>query len=158
MIKPGLRDLIKSTWKDRKINWYGKNISTDFDIESEEFKRLPFKVKRGIRNYALHPEEHIARMLFQPKVRRLKIKMIPNTLITFTNKQIIILEDLLSSSYGWIIIYFQKNIDTKCDVKRKNAIVSILDIDFGKNGSGEKIQLRFEENNAYRFMEYWDEI
>lgn len=158
MIKPGLRDLIKNTWKDKKIDKSGGKISTDIIMESVEFKKLPFKVKSGMRYYALHPEEYLEKMIFQPEVRRFRIKLIPKTLIAFTNKQVIILEDLLTSPYGWIITYFQKNNDIGIDLKRRNSIVSMLDMDFGKNDPGEKIQLRFEEENANKFIEYWDEL
>lgn len=158
MIKPGLRELIKNTWKNGKNDKYLKKQSINKNIESEEFKRLPFKVKSGMRYYALHPEEYIQNMIFQPEVRRFRIKMIPKTLITFTNRQIIVLEDILSSPYGWIITYFQKSSNISFEINRGNSIVSLLDMNFKKSKKEEKLQLRFEEENAHKFLEYWDAL
>lgn len=158
MIKPGLRNLIKNTWKNGKIDKPVDKQLSDENIESAEFKRLPFKVKSGMRYYALHPEEYIQSMIFQPEIRRFRIKLIPKTLITFTNRQIIILEDLLSSPYGWIITYFQKRSNINFDINRGNSIVSFIDMSFEKNEKLKKIQLRFEEKNAYKFLEYWNTL
>ena len=158
MIKPGLRDLIKNTWKERKNDKYVEKKLINKNIESAEFKRLPFKVKSGMTYYALHPEEYIQNMIFQPEIRRFRIKLIPKTLITFTDRQIIVLEDILSSPYGWIITYFQKSSNISFEVNRGNSIVSLLDINFRKNEKSKKIQLRFEEENTYKFLEYWDTL
>lgn len=158
MIKPGLRDLIKNTWKNGKNEKCVEKQLTNKNIESAEFKRLPFKVKSGMRYYALHPEEYIQNMIFQPEVRRFRIKLIPKTLITFTNKQIIVLEDILSSPYGWIITYFQKSSNISFEINRGNSIVTLLDMNFEKGKKWKKIQLRFEEENVYKFLEYWDAL
>lgn len=158
MIKPGLRDLIKNTWKNGKNDNNIENHLINKNIESTEFKRLPFKVKSGMRYYALHPEEYIQNMIFQPEVTRFRIKLIPKTLITFTNKQIIVLEDILNSPYGWIITYFQKNSNISFEINRGNSIVTLLDMNFGKSKKWKKIQLRFEKENAYKFLEYWDAL
>jgi hypothetical protein len=158
MIKPGLRELIKNTWKNGKNDKYLNKQSTNKNIESEDFKKLPFKVKSGMRYYALHPEEYIQNMIFQPEIRRFRIKLIPKTLITFTNRQIIVLEDILSSPYGWIITYFQKSSNISFDLNRGNSIVSLLDMNFKKSKKEEKIQLRFEEENALKFLEFWDAL
>ena len=97
-------------------------------------------------------------IIFQPEIRRFRLKLVPKTLIAFTNKQVIILEDLINSPYGWIITYFQKNREIDFQLKRKNSIVSILNLDFGNGSPDENIQFRFEEENANRFLEYWDKL
>ncbi len=44
MIKPGLRDLIKNTWKNGKNDKLAKKHSINKNSESIEFKKLPFNV------------------------------------------------------------------------------------------------------------------
>ncbi len=158
MIKPGLRDLIQSSWKNGKTDKHVKKELIQGNSESTEFKSLPFKVKSGMRYYALHPEEYIQNMIFQPEIRRFRIKLIPKTLITFTNRQIIVLEDILNTPYGWIITYFQKSSNISFEINRGNSIVSLLDMNFGKSKKSKKIKLRLEEENACKFLEYWDAL
>ncbi len=158
MIKPGLRDLIRNSWKDGKNGNNEEKLSIDKDSEDAEFKRLPFKVKSGMRYYALHPDENLQKMIFQPEIRRFRLKLIPKTLIAFTDKQVIILEDFLSSPYGWIITYFQKSNAISFDVERGNSIVSLLNMNFEKSEKRKKIQLRFEKKNANKFLEYWNTL
>jgi hypothetical protein len=158
LIKPGLRDLIKNTWKNGKKTPAKKGMRLNELLEDEAFKKLPFKVRSGMSYYALHPEERVKEMLFQPEVRRARIKLIPKTLIAFTDRQIVFLEDLLNSPYGWIITYLQKSKDLHLDIDQVNRIVSILNIDLS-NGSGEKkIQVRLDATIAEKFMDYWESI
>jgi hypothetical protein len=158
LIKPGLRDLIKSTWKNGKKAPTKKGMKSDELLEDEGFKKLPFKVRSGMSYYALHPEERVKEMLFQPEVRRARIKLIPKTLIAFTDRQIVFLEDLLNSPYGWIITYLQKSSDLSLNIEKANRIVSILNIDLS-NGSGEKkIQVRLDATIAEKFMDHWGSI
>ncbi len=158
MIKPGLRDLIKNSWKDGKNDKDVEKQLIHRNNESREFKKLPFKVKSGMRYYALHPEEYIQNMIFQPEIRRFRVKLIPKTLIAFTSRQIIVLEDILNTPYGWIITYFQKSSNINFEINRGNSIVSLLEMNFGKSKKWKKIQLRLEEENARKFLEYWDAL
>jgi hypothetical protein len=158
LMKPGLKELIKNTWKNGKVDRSTEKRLIDKSAGSSEFKKLPFKVRSGMRYYALHPEEYIQNMIFQPEIRRFRFKLIPKTLIAFTNEQVIILEDYFSSPYGWIITYFQKSGDINFEVNKGNSIVSFLDMNFGKNEKSKKIQFRFEEENAYKFIEFWNAL
>ena len=108
LLAPFLRNLIRSTWESNRP----VEASQIENIPFDELNTISFSFYNGLVNEAIQPGEMIVDYLHQPELRKqwMKIfyrKVVPQTVITRTNQQIILLQEDLKfkTHHEWIFTF-----------------------------------------------------
>ena len=98
-------------------------------------EKLPLKFFNGARIYGLLPGEELEEMVFQPNVweRRLVLfrkNIVANTLLMLTSNYMVIIQEELNVSQGWIITYIPRKsifgIQKLSHIKWEELIVNLM--------------------------------
>jgi len=109
LLETPLRKLIQKTWGTAT---YASGGSQDANQWSH-VDQLPIKFWNRLKRYALQQEESLLGFVFQPEVFKRQLglfrrKIIPNTLLVVTDKQIFLIQEELGSAtapYGWLFTF-----------------------------------------------------
>ena len=78
------------------------------------FDKLPLKFSNGVKIYGLLPGEELEELVFQPGTWKrwmhlLKRPILANTLLLLTSSYLVVLQEDLEDTYGWIISYIPRS-------------------------------------------------
>jgi hypothetical protein len=91
-----------------------KTETTYSPAAQQAFEKLPLKFSNGVKIYGLLPGEELEDLVFQPGTwnRRLLFFRRPisaNTLLLLTSNYVVVIQEELEVSQGWIISYIPRN-------------------------------------------------
>jgi hypothetical protein len=77
------------------------------------FEKLPLKFSNGVKIYGLLPGEELEELVFQPGTWKrwlhlLKRPFLANTLLLLTSSYLVVIQEDLEDTYGWIITYIPR--------------------------------------------------
>jgi hypothetical protein len=117
LVKPFIQRFLQSAWTD-----IPPVIEDQLQFDLPEFSQLPYKFQSGLRIYALQPQEKICGLAFQPEIlqprlRLLRRKVSPNTLLALSDRQVVLIQEEIASTsnYGWVITHFPRQHIRKID-------------------------------------------
>jgi len=105
-LAPFIRGLIKKTWEKNPANFPHPTGDAAFS----SLGSICFSFYNGLNDEALQPDERVLGYVYQPEIRdsRLKIKkLFPQTVLTLTDQQLILLQQDLKfkKHYEWIFTF-----------------------------------------------------
>ena len=120
------------------------------------FEKLPLKFYNGVRIYGLLPGEELEELVFQPGVWKrwmylFKRPDYASTMLLLTSHYLVILQEDLDDTYGWILSYIPRNII----IRMKNQPCSqfnelTVELKLGDQVSDYKFRLQDEATQALR--------
>ncbi|HSV85440.1 MAG TPA: hypothetical protein VLH85_02625 [Levilinea sp.] len=129
LLKPSIQRFLQQACSS-----LGRNVTATADCKSPDTSGLPYKFQSGLRIYALLPDEKVCGFVFQPEIREPRLgfmrrKITPNTLIALTDRQVVFIQEELSTptNYGWVITHVprQRIAKVRCDPAGERQIISI---------------------------------
>jgi hypothetical protein len=157
MMEPSLHKLIRLAWgqaQDHNENGY-RNLLL------EKLEGQSYKFRNGLEIHALQPDEKLIGFVFQPRVfmryvRVIRRQLAPASLMALTDKQLIIIEEGMSSatSYGYVFTYCPRANVADIDFK-PNGTLQELCFHFKKDAVTSEHQLKMENENALACQALW---
>jgi hypothetical protein len=154
LLKPYIQRLLRHTWEISPETPGGASRSASPDIS-----QLPYKFQSGLRIYALQPEEELLGFVFQAEILEPRLgffhrKITPNTLLSVTNRQIVLIQEEIASTsnYGWVITHFPLQHISKVQSGSYNERQTIW-IEAGSSEKGNSKSIILDSTTAKEWME-----
>jgi hypothetical protein len=130
-----------------------------FQRREGALEKLPLKFFNGARIYGILPGEELEEMIFQSTVWEKKLvffrkNIIANTLMLLTSNYMVIIQEELNITQGWIITYIpRKNI---LGINNQSTIGwDELIVDLNSAGQTTNIKIRLTNEVAQCWHKYW---
>ncbi len=154
-LEPQLKKTIRNTWQSPPEE--AGSIGAEF----ADLEQLNLKFYNGLKLYGLQADEKVLGFVFQPEIFEKNLKFIkrkksPNSLVVITDRQIIRIEEEISSRsrYGWIFTFCPRHriagIEiTAVDPWRRVTLHSI------STASEDNLEFILEPEQMERFQRIW---
>jgi hypothetical protein len=163
LIQPELYRLLRLSWQPGKPG--DNHHLTGALLNSLELKSTKFC--SGLRNYALQPDEHLSGYIFQPLIQKKKFgfskqPLAPASLIALTDRQLILVEEGLTSamSYGYFFTICPIENVSQIELRPNEAVkannpIQDVQFQFTRDGVTTERKLTFENPNAQAAQALW---
>ncbi|MFC2144870.1 hypothetical protein ACFLQQ_00930 [Actinomycetota bacterium] len=154
ILKPNLERFLKASWYEKK------ELANNEDIHNK-LKKIPIKYRNGVYIYVLQKGEVLLDLIYIPRLVRkigfIKINLSSDILFAITDRQLVILEDDISSinSYTWLLTYIPINNINNISFRKQNRITEIT-LRIKRNNLLKKLLLNIENKysqDVKRFLE-----
>lgn len=164
LIQPELYRLLRLSWQPGNAGNNNHHL-TGALLNSLELKSTKFC--SGLRNYALQPDEHLSGYIFQPLIQKKKFgfskqPVAPASLIALTNRQLILVEEGLTSatSYGYFFTICPIENVSQIELRPNEALKANLPLQnvqfhLKRDGMAAERSLVFENPNAQAAQALW---
>jgi hypothetical protein len=155
LMKPYIHRFLQRSWSGDFAT-----LSDQPRFDPAAISHLPYKFQTGLSIYAVQRQEEICGLVFQPEILQphlgfFRRKITPNTLITLTDRQIVLIQEEIASTsnYGWVITHWPRqhinNIHSEpFDEWQK------LHIQAGSSAEVEIKEIIFTTDNAENWMHF----
>jgi hypothetical protein len=123
------------------------------------FETLPLKFSNGVKIYGLLPGEELEELVFQPGTWKrwlyvLKQPSIANTLLLLSSSYLVVLQEDLGSTYGWIITYIPRNSIARIH-NQPSGEWNELSIELRHGDQVSDCKIRLQDNAVQALRQLW---
>jgi hypothetical protein len=123
------------------------------------FEKLPLKFSNGIKIYGLLPGEELEELVFQPGTWKrwlylLKQPFLANTLLLLSSSYLVVLQEDLADTYGWIITYILRSGIARI-MNQPSGEWNELIIEVHRGGQVSDCKIRLQDEAVQALRQLW---
>jgi hypothetical protein len=155
-LSPRLRQLLQASKTT-------PGVSTDRTSYSpaaqKDFERLPLKFSNGVKIYGLLPGEELEELVFQPGIwKRWRLlfrkPVLANTLLLLSTHYVVVIQEELEISQGWIITYVPRSSITEMQ-NRPRSLWNEIILQLKRGDQTAEYKLLLKEATAQTWQARW---